>query len=76
MKLWVWAVALVLGGVILRALDAWRKRREYDDGPAHYVEQIQVLKADKPLDLPAIRPLKGVRERHAGWGKLMEFGRR
>ena len=23
-----------------------------------YVQQIQVLKSDKPLDLPAIRPLK------------------
>jgi hypothetical protein len=37
----------------------WRARRALVAGP-HYVQQIQILQAARPMALPAIRPLQAV----------------
>lgn len=42
-------LAILLGGLRWRR-DRWDYR---------YVEQIQILRSDTPLDLPAVKPLKG-----------------
>jgi hypothetical protein len=56
---------------------AWQQRRALLTGP-HYVQQIQILKADRPMALPAVQPLKGTvtKKRRARTTRLpVEFRR-
>lgn len=52
---------LVLASVVLglMRLRRHRRRRAWLNGP-HYVEHIQFVKAERPMVLPAIKPLKAV----------------
>ena len=67
--------AVVFGALVVTLGERARRRREYYDGP-YYMDQIQVLKAEKPLKLPAVRVLRGRKVPHEGWGRLATFGRR
>jgi len=50
------ALALLLAAAVL-LLVRWQRRRAWRHGP-HYVDHIQVLKTDRPLALPPVKPLQ------------------
>ncbi len=59
----------LLSGIVLTLTELWRRHHEREHA-ADYVQRIQVLKADKPLDLPAVRAIhaqvvKPTRQRRA-----------
>lgn len=68
---WPWLVLLLTGGSILAVCECWRRRRAYYDAP-NYVLRIQVLKAAKPMALPAIQPLVARKV----WGRVERFQER
>lgn len=49
---------LVLAGGVLSVFD-WLRRRQAREHAADYVQRIQILKADRPMTLPAVKPLQG-----------------
>ena len=57
MTLWAWLPLSLIGGLGLMAvLDRVRRHRDRWDG--RYMTQIQVLKTDNPLVLPAVKKLE------------------
>ena len=63
---WWWLVVLPGAVLIVSLLEMWRRHRAYWHGP-YWVEQIQVLKADTPLQLPDIKPLVGRKTAQTRW---------
>ena len=72
---WGLIAAFGLSGTVLVLLELVERRRDRLHGP-HYMTQIQILKAEKPLKLPAVRALRARKVPHPGWSTLVQFGRR
>ncbi len=70
MNRWLSLLLVALpAGIVLALVELWRRRHDREHA-ADYVQRIQVLKADKPLDLPAVRAIhaqvvKPTRQRRA-----------
>lgn len=63
-----WLILLLPGGVILwllvRLILWWRDQQRWK--AQSYTAQIQSLRPDSPLPLPAVRALRAQREAHGG----------
>lgn len=78
MTLWAWLGISLFGGLgLIGVLDRVRRHRDRWDG--RYTEQIAILKTDKPLALPTVKPLHArvLRTRRKSSAKpTIEFKRR